>query len=155
MRILSWLFVLLAAMLLVVSLEHPPTEDPVDQFYEQYQPHTIYVGEIRGQRMFISNASGDAANDVLGVERPFSKQANAVISRMLIPVPHCSVVEAKHLADDFYRSITVEHNVKVLQLCPTSKNQVITGFVGIYLVEGDERDLLAPLGELAKELNDK
>lgn len=112
----------------------------------------MFHGTLDKDEHHITEAYGKAAADVVGLRRPYNPTTSAVLNTMMDPVPFCVVMEAIHIQDEKFREVTQAQNIEVMQLCPVHEGDVIQGYVGVYLEEGDKRDLLESLEELSEKL---
>ena len=125
---------------------------PLDDFYLDHAPHTVFVGYTDGSTMIITEARGIARDDVLGVERPV-EPTNTLLNVLMLPKSTCVVAEVRHMSDPVYRLVTNKYSVKFLHLCPIrDKNELVVGFAGIYVLNGNEKNLEKELKELVEKL---
>ena len=124
----------------------------LDAFYQEYKPHTVFIGRVDGDRMYISLTAGIGAEEILGYERPYSPRMNQTLNTLMDPNPHCIFINSEHIYDDKYRTLTEELGVTSILLCPLLEDEKLAGFVGVYMEDGDERDLLEPLKELSESI---
>lgn len=119
----------------------------INNFYNTYEPDTIFLGRTHRETFQITYSVGSLSQYIIGEYREEINN-NPTLVTMQNPTFQCIFIEPRHIRDPYLRGVAKD--ATFLTICPIVDNNIMSGFVGI--TNTDYRDLSPQLKKLVKEI---